>query len=74
MGRGVDLDDWGELAQLVERVGAEAIELAGLQDEIEHEEPTAICACANDPACRMIHRKRRNTQKEGENAQVLCFR
>jgi len=27
VGRGVDLDDWGELAQLVETAGAEAIEL-----------------------------------------------
>ena len=27
VGRGMDLDDWGELAQLVEKAGAEAIEL-----------------------------------------------
>jgi len=35
------------------------IELAGLQDEIEHEQPTTICACARDTACRMIYRKKK---------------
>lgn len=35
------------------------IELAGLQDEIEHEQPTAVCACASDTACRMIYRKKK---------------
>jgi len=35
------------------------IELAGLQKEIEHEQPTAVCACAKDSACRMIYRKKR---------------
>jgi len=34
------------------------IELAGIQDKIEHEQPTAVCACGNDKACRMIYRKR----------------
>ena len=35
------------------------IELAGLEDEIEHEQPTSICACANDSYCRMIYRKKK---------------
>lgn len=37
------------------------IELAGLQDEIEHEQPTSVCACANDTCCRMIYRKKEVT-------------
>ncbi len=41
------------------RVNDYLIELAGLQDEIEHEQPTAVCACASDSACRMIYRKKR---------------
>ena len=40
------------------RVNEYVIELAGLQDEVEHEQPTAVCACAEDKACRMIYRKK----------------
>lgn len=41
------------------KVNEYVIELAGLQNEIEHEQPTTMCACAQDTACRMIYRKRK---------------
>ena len=41
------------------RVNEYLIELAGLQDEIEHEQPTTMCACAKDEYCRMIYRKKK---------------
>ena len=48
------------------RVNEYVIELAGLQDEVEHEQPTAVCACADDKACRMIYRKRRSAASTRE--------
>ena len=39
------------------------IELAGLQDEVEHEQPTGYCAfaheCGPNQSCRMIYRKKK---------------